>query len=451
MTDVYFDGNEVIPYHLHNRYALSGHTHATSSIEGFDFSGGITSGQVLMWDGQSNWVPATGAGGGTTETLDILYTDLNGESSYSLFTLPVESVLLGLYIEKVSSFSASASSRIYSETTSSYLSNPFSLSTTGFVSSTVSMWYGSNTSGLPIVLGLYTAGVWSSEGDMGTLRGAPGGCAFPYLGSHARGRAIGGRYGSAHTTYYNTWESYDGTSWSNGTHNLNTARAYCGSIIDGDYLAVLCGQNNGGTLSTCEKYHVGYDIAWTSMADWGVATTGCVGHGTHLAGLVTGGSAEGSKSYEFNGTSWSAGGDMSYSRNSHGGTGAQTDALVFGGGNTSVEQYDGTSWSTLGGTLNSLNTAIASCNGAGSNAGGMAQGSTTCEMYDKTNGVWRNVAGNSTSRTWAIMGGYDSECTLTLLIGGFEGTAGSLVTEEFSSTLEYSFSRGRLLVKYLYM
>jgi hypothetical protein len=54
---------------------------------------------------------------------------------------------------------------------------------------------------------------------------------------------------------------------------------------------------------------------------------------------------------EYNGTTWTAGGNLNTARQLMGGAGIQTAALAFGGAPTpttlgATEEYDGTSWTT---------------------------------------------------------------------------------------------------------
>ncbi len=73
--------------------------------------------------------------------------------------------------------------------------------------------------------------------------------------------------------------------------------------------------------------------------------------GTLTAGLTFGGQpGHTNETEEYDGTNWTAGGNLIDGRASFAGAGLQTAALAFGGdtpGNVaSTEGYDGTSWST---------------------------------------------------------------------------------------------------------
>ena len=66
------------------------------------------------------------------------------------------------------------------------------------------------------------------------------------------------------------------------------------------------------------------------------------------AGADSPGPTAGVDTQEYNGASWTAGGDMISANLSNQGAGTQTDALTFGGNTTGTQTlgYDGTAWST---------------------------------------------------------------------------------------------------------
>ena len=90
---------------------------------------------------------------------------------------------------------------------------------------------------------------------------------------------------------------------------------------------------------------------------------------------------------EYNGTSWTAGGNLGTGRYSLAGCGIQTAGLAFGGNvspKQQTEEYDGSSW-TAGGNLGTARYLLA---GAGTQTAGLAFGGTTgsttasTELYD---------------------------------------------------------------------
>ena len=123
--------------------------------------------------------------------------------------------------------------------------------------------------------------------------------------------------------------------------------------------------------------------SWTSGGNIPVATRSLAGAGTVTAGLAFGGySPSTSPEYtsatnEYNGSSWTAGGSLNTGRDQIGGTGAsQNAAIAFAGGpngpgvSTATEGYDGTSWSTRP----NMATARKTCGSAGTNTLALAFG-----------------------------------------------------------------------------
>ncbi len=97
------------------------------------------------------------------------------------------------------------------------------------------------------------------------------------------------------------------------------------------------------------------------------------GCGTQSAGLSFGGRDTGNRNTteEYNGTSWSAGGNLNTARRGLAGAGTQSLGISIGGRTTkevgTTEEYNGTSWSA-GGNLNTARYYLGAC-GADSTAG----------------------------------------------------------------------------------
>ena len=115
------------------------------------------------------------------------------------------------------------------------------------------------------------------------------------------------------------------------------------------------GQNPPETNVTGE-----YDgSSWTTGGNLNTTRTSLTGAGTQTAGLASGGTAQPNSSFanveEYNGTSWSEVTDIPTARGRMGGAGkTQTAALIAGGGppaTTNSFEYDGTNW-TAGGSIN---------------------------------------------------------------------------------------------------
>ena len=139
--------------------------------------------------------------------------------------------------------------------------------------------------------------------------------------------------------------------------------------------ALFFAGNSPAGGSTAETYE--YDgTNWTDGGDLSTAKNANTGCGTQTAGLSMFGEP-GVSSEEYNGTAWTAGGNGNIERYGLAGWGIQTAAGVAGGygpGYSSLsELYDGTSWSTnpsLNTARSSIGTARNSTQAAGLVFGG---------------------------------------------------------------------------------
>ena len=157
-------------------------------------------------------------------------------------------------------------------------------------------------------------------------------------------------------------------------------------------------------------------------------------------------------SFEYNGSTWSAGGTMGTGRYTQDGDGIQTAAFICGGQlnppitpTNATEEYDGTSW-TAGGNLNQARNRIRA---AGTQTAGLALGGSgyplsvgpigaSSEEYDGSS--W--TAGN-TINTPRYSAGAGGSQTSALLFGGTASPAFSSATEKYDGT-SYSTSPATL-------
>ena len=145
--------------------------------------------------------------------------------------------------------------------------------------------------------------------------------------------------GREKTNYWN------GSAWvAGGDLNNSTTRQLGGSA--GVLTAALFWGGDGGTPITAFESYNG--SAWTALtaAPFGGNSSGC---GTSTAALATPGPSV--NSYEWGGSSWTAGGNMPVANQYANLTGTQTDAIHYGGYVSSAYYagaigYDGTTWST---------------------------------------------------------------------------------------------------------
>jgi len=130
----------------------------------------------------------------------------------------------------------------------------------------------------------------------------------------------------------------------------------------GDYTGAVEGQVwYNSTAASFQFRSVAATGAWASATALPTAARTCGYSGTATAGLVFAGSngpARVNTTYEYDGTSWTSGGNMNTSKNYITGCGIQTATLAFGGeggasgcyGTTyascTTEQYNGSSWTT---------------------------------------------------------------------------------------------------------
>ena len=138
------------------------------------------------------------------------------------------------------------------------------------------------------------------------------------------------------------------------------------------------------------------------------------GAGTLTAGLQfgstripdspnSGGLATDVETNEYDGTSWTSGGDMSTGRATFGGTGTQTAALAFGGRisnnpftyTNATEEYGGSSWTSggdLGATMYYMNRTGVGTQTAGLAAGGiLIPGGASAKTQEYDGSSWSEV------------------------------------------------------------
>ena len=159
---------------------------------------------------------------------------------------------------------------------------------------------------------------------------------------------------------------------------MSTARK---SLAAGGSQTAAFGAGGGPSVTNATEEYDG--SSWTSGGNLTTPTQTNGGAGTLTSGLSFGGQAPAvspiytSVTNEYNGTSWVAGGSLNTGRDQIGGAGANQDAAIaFSGGESApnvsnkTENYDGTSWSTQP----NLATARKTCGSAGTNQLALAFG-----------------------------------------------------------------------------
>ena len=290
------------------------------------------------------------------------------------------------------------------------------------------MWY--NQTELKLK-GVTALAAWISGSSMTTARNYLAGC-----GIQTSALAFGGGPGSKTDT-----EEYNGSGWSIGGA-LSTARYSLGGA--GTQTAGLgFGGYSTTTLNATEEYD---GSTWTAGGNLSTARQGPGGAGTQTAGLAFGGNETPpytAATEEYNGTSWTGGGNMGQSRGVFGSAGLQDAALAFGGQGggappatnfnwNNTEEYDGSAW-TAGGNLGAAKYANAGSGiqTAALNYGGSLRPTKTgvTESYDGS--AWStSPASLATAR--AQLGGAGANSNSALAFGGTPPVT--------AATEEYNFS-----------
>ena len=264
-------------------------------------------------------------------------------------------------------------------------------------------------------------------------------------------------------------ELYNGTTWSTNPSGLNASRASFGSAGVTAAAAIFGGIQGASNVGTTEEWN---GSTWsTSPGSMSVARRTMGGTGTQTAALCFGGqnnppSPTGTtdSTEEYDGTSWTAGGNLPTVRAYNRGAGTQSSTLGFGGSNPSGNisdtiLYNGTSWSTTSGTLGTPRTELG---GAGTStlslaAGGGSSSTATEEYIDYSpyanqivqnlGQVWYNTTTKAlkytgaTSSSWATSGtmntaryflGASGNQTDTVAFGGTDGAVNLSATEEYN-------------------
>ena len=207
----------------------------------------------------------------------------------------------------------------------------------------------------------------------------------------------------------------------------------------GTLTAALCFAGSSPLTVDSEEYNV---TSWSAIADYGLAVNFISGCGTTTAGLGAGGrnaTDAVNNVYEYNGTSWSAGGTMINKRRSHPTFGTQTAGCAATGLHDSTawrqqtEEYDGTSWTA---SNNTTSVQVDGAYGGAQTAGLLVCGQdsagtrlTTVEEYDGT--TWANAG--AVSVAVYRLGGFGSQ-TAFIRCGGDEAGTAITKTESYNGT-----------------
>ena len=217
-------------------------------------------------------------------------------------------------------------------------------------------------------------------------------------------------------------------SWSSGG-NLNNG--IVGNAGFGTYTAAVSagGASPPGftTHARVEEYN---GSAWSNVNAFPTAADSVGSCGPQTSGMIFGGQRppNTNATYEYDGTNWTAGGNLNTTRRDLTGAGTQTAGLAAIGAvdppmSSEAEQYDGSSWTTVA----EANTGRRSATGGGTSTSALIYGGystnylASTESWDGTS--WTEVADLSTIK--GLAGGGGASNTSQLMYGGYGGPGGS--------------------------
>jgi len=292
----------------------------------------------------------------------------------------------------------------------------------------------------------YNGTSWTSVNGMNTGRVDPSG-----TGTQNAALAFGG--GNPGPT--SATEEYDGTSWTTSSGSLAVARRIFGGAGTQTAGLGFGGYTDPGMTGVTEEYNVSTNVitgaAWASGGNLNTGKRRGTGGGTQTAGIYMNG-GDSNTVEEYNGTSWSEQNDMPVDLRDPCGFGTQTAFVGCAGyqpgpnsSQNATNEYDGTNW-TAGGNVNTARDG-ASVHSGGTltagliNGGGLSPHKQT-EEYDGTSWANANASSNGHYRTTItgtqtaayMFGGYGIDpassqpgesVTFTELYDGTSWTAGT--------------------------
>ena len=278
---------------------------------------------------------------------------------------------------------------------------------------------------------IITAAAYASLPNMNTTRNAEG------AGSKngTADAAVNWCGGNPSPGFTNSTEEFDGSTWTATGAYPETARHVGGTGIQTAGLGVG-GFTGPANLNTVNHYN---GSSWTGGGAYPVSTYSIATAGTQTAAITAGGGSNTTTSNDYDGSSWTANPSMSLGRSFAGNAGTQTATLAMGGSNQPLgqcEEFDGSSWSS-GGNLTRYVAESTSTGGTqtagmmcGANAapGGAGGSAGYLQTYDGTSWITGASLGNPRN------GASASGTTTSHLIGsGYgPGAAYSNKAEEYS-------------------
>jgi len=205
------------------------------------------------------------------------------------------------------------------------------------------------------------------------------GCNIAGAGTQTAALAVGGK---GYRSYGTCTEEYNGATWSPGGALSNGVYVYGRSAAGTQNAGLATG---GETDTTCTEEYNG--ASWSSGGPLQIGVFNSVSVGTQNAALAFGGysyslSSATNATQQYNGSTWSIASSLNHATYDHAGAGTETSALSFGG---YTEEYDGTSWS-IGGDLLDSRFYLGGAGGSKSSALAFG-GSSTSEEYAPGNTI----------------------------------------------------------------
>jgi hypothetical protein len=277
-----------------------------------------------------------------------------------------------------------------------------------------------------------TAAAWASANPMPSAQSGSGG-----TGNTTSGLVGPGDTGGTYPSWPARTLEFDGTNWSSGGdyYAAGTAIGFCGGT-HAEMMGV--GINKNGPVENTGATYDG--STWTTIStNYPLSIADMWAAGTNTASIWFGGGTgpfggnpvqTGANSW--NGSSWTAETALPESRNSHRSAGTSTLLVAWGASGpaaapqSSSIEYNGTSWSAGGDLVKNFQGG----GGAGTQTSAFAfqpsvsPQTVTCQ-YDGT--AWATSASNTTSRPNAAAFGTS---TSSAIIGGYYPNIGT--TEEFT-------------------
>ena len=292
------------------------------------------------------------------------------------------------------------------------------------------VWYNNATYAFKLA-SVTTAGTWAAGGTKPSAQDQLAGA-----GTQTSALAFGGAVPSDGAS---STELYNGTSWTSNPTGLGTARRALGGC--GTQTAALAfGGKTTANVSSTETWN---GSTWSpSPASYPAspAVAFMAAAGTQTAALGFGGVPTGptvtNQTFEFDGSSWTTGGNMNTARRKMAGFGTQTAALAAGGLDdvtpalSAVESYNGTSWTAT----TSLPSAVGGNSGAGTQTLGLSFGGDTPASTGATvlwNGSSWTTNPNSMATSRGTLAGAGTQAA-GLAFGGNTGSGATGATEEFT-------------------